>query len=302
MNRQQETGSSRDGVSPPARIHVRTAFVSDTHLGSRYCQAERFLAFLNLHDMDELYLVGDIIDGWRLRRAWRWPKVYHQIMHRLLELHRNGTKLYYTPGNHDDFLRNYIQDFGFVEIADEFVHLAEDGRRFMVMHGDKFDAVEQQCKWLSVVGASLYEFLLWTNFSVNRMRKLVGLPEWHYCGNVKIKFKGVVNFISDFEEKIADHARARDCDAVICGHIHKPTVQRIEEITYCNTGDWVEHCTAILEHTDGSWELARDFSLNETPDETPDEKRNDDTKVDDVPVKRPSPPKPKRKKKDWVTA
>lgn len=247
----------------PSRNFVRTAFVSDTHLGSRYCQAERFLSFLNSHDMAELYLVGDIIDGWRLRRSWRWPAVYHQIMARLLELHRGGTKLYYTPGNHDEFLRNYLHDFGVIEIADEFVHVAEDGRRFLIMHGDRFDQVEQQCKWLSVVGASLYEFLLWTNFTANRLRRLCGLADWHYCGRVKIKFKTAVNFISDFETMIAQHARSRDCEAVICGHIHKPAVQRIDEITYCNTGDWVEHCTAILEHTDGSWELARDFSIDQ---------------------------------------
>ena len=246
----------------PQRTSVRTAFISDTHLGSRYCQADRFLAFLNQHEMDELYLVGDIIDGWRLRRSWRWPEVYHQIMQRLLELHRNGTKLYYTPGNHDEFLRNYMQDFGIVEIADEFVHVAEDGRRFLVMHGDKFDEVEQQCKWLSVVGASLYEGLLWSDFTFNRLRSMIGLAPWHYCGRVIMKFKGAVNFISDFESKIADHTRARDCEAVICGHIHKPAVERIDEITYCNTGDWVEHCTAILEHADGSWELARDFSID----------------------------------------
>lgn len=245
-----------------ARTKVRSAFVSDTHLGSRYCQAERFLEFLLQHDMDDLYLVGDIIDGWRLSRSWRWPPVYHQIMQRLLELYRTGTRIYYTPGNHDEFLRNYLEDFGILEISDEFVHLAEDGRRFLVMHGDRFDEVEQQCKWLSVVGAGLYEFLLWTNLTVNRGRRVFGLEDWHYCGRVKMKFKTAVNFISDFESKIANHARARNCEAVICGHIHKPTVQRIDEILYCNTGDWVEHCTAILEHTDGSWELARNFSIS----------------------------------------
>ena len=254
---------------PSNRIRVRTVFVSDTHLGSRYCQADRFLDFLQSHDMDDLYLVGDIIDGWRLSRKWRWPQVYHQIMHRLLELYRSGTRIYYTPGNHDEFLRHYLEDFQIVEISDEFVHLAEDGRRFLIMHGDRFDEVEQQCKWLSVIGAGLYEFLLWTNLSLNRCRRLIGFEDWHYCGQVKMKFKTAVNFISDFESKIAAHARARNCEAVICGHIHKPTVQRIEEITYCNTGDWVEHCTAIIEHVDGSWELARDFALGQAVNATP---------------------------------
>lgn len=241
------------GNTTPSR--VRTAFVSDVHLGSRYCQADRFLAFLEQHEIEELYLVGDFIDGWRLRTTWRWPQVYHQIFHRLLAMHAEGTRLYYTPGNHDEFLRNYLRNFGFIDINDEFVHKAQDGRRFMVMHGDKFDEVEQTCQWLSVIGASLYESLLWSNYSINRVRRLLNLEEWHYSGAVKMKFKGAVNFISDFESKIARHARTRNCDAVICGHIHAPTVQMIDEITYCNTGDWVEHCTAIIEHTDGSWEL-----------------------------------------------
>lgn len=235
--------------------HVRTAFVSDVHIGSHYCQAERFLSFLNEHDIERLYIVGDFIDGWRLRRKWHWPKVYHRIFHRLLEMHAAGTELYYTPGNHDEFLRNYIQDFGIVHVADEFVHQADDGRQFLVMHGDRFDDIEQTCQWLSIVGASMYEFLMWTNYATNCVRLLLGFSEWHFAGAVKMKFKGAVNFISDFESRIAQYARGRNCDAVICGHIHAPTVQKIDEITYCNTGDWVEHCTAIVEHTDGSWEL-----------------------------------------------
>ena len=256
-------------VTPPAkdsnRTRVRTAFVSDVHLGSRYCQADRFLAFLEQHEIDELYLVGDFIDGWRLRCTWRWPEVYHRIFHRLLEMHAEGTKLFYTPGNHDDFLRHYLRNFGFINIQDEFVHAAQDGRRFMVMHGDRFDEVEQTCQWLSITGAKLYEFLLWTNYRINSFRRLLGMNEWHYCGAVKMSFKGAVNFISDFEAKIARHARNRGCDAVICGHIHAPVIQDLEEITYCNTGDWVEHCTALLEHEDGSWELSWHFGEHVKP-------------------------------------
>lgn len=241
------------------RKRVRTAFVSDIHVGSRYCQAERFLSFLYEHDIDRLYIVGDFIDGWRLRRKWHWPKVYHRIFHRLLQMQAAGTELYYTPGNHDEFLRNYLHDFGIVNVADEFVHKAEDGRQFLVMHGDRFDDVEQSFQWLSVFGASMYEFLMWTNYATNCVRHALGFSEWHYAGAVKMKFKGAVNFISDFESRIAQYARGRDCDAVICGHIHAPTVQKIGDVTYCNTGDWVEHCTAIVEHTDGSWELTRHF-------------------------------------------
>ena len=243
-------------TTSPSATHVKAAFVSDIHLGSRYCQADRFLSFLNAHKIDQLYLVGDFIDGWRLRSTWRWPEVYHRILHRLLEMQADGTQLFYTPGNHDEFLRHYMKDYGFVRIEDEFVHEAIDGRRFLIMHGDKFDEVEQQCQWLSVVGARLYEFLLWTNYSINSVRRMFKMDEWHYSGAVKMKFKGAVNFISDFETKIANHARNRGCESVLCGHIHAPTVSEIDDITYCNTGDWVEHCTAIVEHVDGSWELA----------------------------------------------
>lgn len=253
---------------PQERKHVRSAFVSDLHLGSRYCQADRFLQFLQQHKIDRLYLVGDIIDGWRLRSSWRWPAVYHAIFHRLLRMSAEGTELYYTPGNHDEFMRNYLHDFGFVQVADEIVHQARDGRRFLVMHGDKFDEVEKTCQWLSVVGASLYEFLIWTNFAANRVRRLLGLADCYYSGRVKMNFKGAVNFISDFENKIAKHAMDRDCDAVICGHIHAPTVQSLNGIVYHNTGDWVEHCTAIVENVDGTWELTNYLGLQPTKDPT----------------------------------
>ena len=247
------------------RQHVHAAFVSDIHLGSKYSQADRFLKFLEQHEMDELYIVGDFLDGWRLRCKWRWPEVYDRIIQRLLEMHDEGTKLFYTPGNHDDFLRKYLRNFGFVSIQDEFVHEAIDGRRFLVMHGDRFDEIEQKCQWLSIVGAKLYDFLLWTNYRVNSVRKLLGMNEWHYCGAVKMKFKGAVRFISDFEATIARHARSQGCDAVICGHIHAPVMQELEDITYCNSGDWVEHCTALLEHTDGTWELTWHFGDQITP-------------------------------------
>ena len=265
--------------------HVKTAFVSDVHLGSRYCQADRFLKFLEQHKIDELYLVGDFIDGWRLRCTWRWPEVYHRILHRLLEMQSKGTKIYYTPGNHDEFLRHYLKDYGFVCIEDEFIHESMDGRRFLIMHGDKFDEVEQQCQWLSVVGAKLYEFLLWTNYTINGVRRLFGLDEWHYSGKVKMKFKGAVNFISDFENNIAKHARNRGCDAVLCGHIHAPTVTMIDDITYCNTGDWVEHCTAIVEHLDGSWELTAYF--DDLPQELWANRTEDQVRIDEGPELEP---------------
>jgi UDP-2,3-diacylglucosamine pyrophosphatase LpxH len=239
------------------RRDIRAAFVSDVHLGSRYCHAERFLSFLEQHQVEQLYLVGDIIDGWCLRRSWRWPGVYHRILNRLLEMTASGTRLYYAPGNHDAFLRHYLKDYGFVDVADEFVHTSLDRRRFLVTHGDQFDAVEGAWCRLSRIGSSAYEFLMWTNHIVNRLRRMVRLDDCRYSHRLKLRVKSAVRFISDFETSVAQHARKQACQAVICGHIHAPTIQMHGEIEYCNTGDWVENCTALLENSDGTWEIVQ---------------------------------------------
>jgi len=235
-----------------------TVFVSDVHLGSKYCHAEEFLSFLENYRIGELYLVGDIIDGWRLRRKWRWPAVYHRIFHRLLQMSAEGTRLYYTPGNHDEFLRNYLQDFGFVDVADEFYYESRSGNRFLITHGDKFDEVEASIPWLSMIGSSAYESLMWLNHMVNDVRGMMKLPNCRFSSRVKQSVKRAVKFISDFEVSLADYALTKNCDGVICGHIHAPVMRQVGKVAYYNTGDWVEHCTALIEHHDGTWEV-RDY-------------------------------------------
>lgn len=232
-----------------------TVFVSDVHLGCRYCHAGKFLEFLESHRIGHLYLVGDFIDGWRLYRKWRWPVVYHQICHRLLQMANEGTQLYYAPGNHDEFLRNYLRDFGFIDVANEFYYDAINGQRFLILHGDQFDKVEQSTPWLSTLGASAYETLMWLNHSMNVLRRVVSLRECHFSSRLKHSVKRAVKFISDFEDTVSEYAHGKGCDGVICGHIHTPGIRQNGNVIYCNTGDWVEHCTALVEYQDGTWKV-----------------------------------------------
>ena len=237
------------------RRRFRTLFVSDVHLGCRYAQAERFLAFLEEVQPERLYIVGDFIDGWRLSRRWHWQDVYIRIFQRLVQLASTGTQVCYAPGNHDEFLRDYLHDFGLINVADQFLHTTADGRQFVVLHGDQFDDVERKAKWLSVIGAFAYDQLVRANGVVNRVRRWFDLEDCRFSTNVKVWAKQAVQFISDFEERLVCHAKELECDGVICGHIHVPRIDHFSNITYCNTGDWVEHCTALVEHESGELEL-----------------------------------------------
>ncbi|MCG8583687.1 MAG: UDP-2,3-diacylglucosamine diphosphatase [Pirellulales bacterium] len=232
----------------------RSIFVSDIHLGCKHAQAEAFLGFLQSHDADHLYLVGDIIDGWKLRKTWRWSDVYHAIFRRLLDMAERGTQVYFTPGNHDAFFRDYLHHFGFVNIADQFIHTAADESRYLVTHGDRFDKVEQEMQWLSKIATHGYDLLLSTNYWLNRLRGK-GQNYYAFCGAVKRKIKFLVQHVSQFETLLAKHADEQACDGVICGHIHSPKIEKLETIAYCNTGDWVENCSALVEHDDGSLEI-----------------------------------------------
>jgi UDP-2,3-diacylglucosamine pyrophosphatase LpxH len=235
---------------------VQTLFVSDVHLGCRHSQAEPFLELLERFDPRELYLVGDFIDGWKLKSKWHWLPVYDQILRRLMALKRSGANIYYTPGNHDSFLRGFLANFGVVEVADRFVHEAADGRRFLVTHGDQFDSIEQNCQWLSVVASYGYDLLLSTNWFVNRLRGKK-LDPYAFCGVVKRRVKMLVRHVSEFEAKLVKNAEEEDCDGIICGHIHAPRIVDINGLSYCNTGDWVENCSALVEYEDGGFELIR---------------------------------------------
>lgn len=237
------------------RRRVRSVFLSDTHLGCHYSQAEALLAFLERHEPEYLYLVGDIVDGWRLRKSWHWTPVYNKILKRLFELGNHGTIVRYTPGNHDNFLRHFLADFGFVHVADQFLHTTTDGDRYLVLHGDQFDNVEIRAQWLSVVGSVAYDSLMWLSNRVDRARRLVGLEPCYLSSSVKRRVKQAVKFVSSFEERLAAAAREHDCQGVICGHVHTPTATRWHGVNYFNTGDWVENRSALMEYTDGSLEV-----------------------------------------------
>lgn len=247
----------------------RTLFVSDLHLGTRGCQADLFLDFLKHHSADRIFLVGDIIDGWRLRSAWYWPEAHNTIVQKLLREARKGTQITYIPGNHDEFARAYNGlVFGGVEIAQDAVHVTADGRRFRVTHGDEFDIVVRHARWLAFLGDWAYVTALFTNTHFNRVRRRLGLPYWSFSAWAKLKVKNAVNFIGTFETALTEHAARNGFDGVICGHIHHPGIRDIKGVTYANIGDFVESCTSIVEHFDGRLEVVCWQSVN--PHVSPD--------------------------------
>jgi UDP-2,3-diacylglucosamine pyrophosphatase LpxH len=247
--------------------HYRTIFISDVHLGTRGCKADFLLDFLKHNDSDELYLIGDIIDCWRLRRSWFWAQSHNDVVQKLLRKARKGTRVTFVPGNHDEPLRDYDGlAFGDVLIANEAVHTTADGRRLLVVHGDGFDGVMKYAPWLAKAGDHAYAWCLHLNHWYNRARVALGYPYWSLSAYLKTRVKDAVKFISDFEEAMAAEARRRGLDGVVCGHIHKAEIRDIDGILYCNDGDWVESCTALVEHRDGrleiiEWAAARKFSM-----------------------------------------
>jgi UDP-2,3-diacylglucosamine pyrophosphatase LpxH len=253
--RRKPNGRNAPGAVPTA-TSVRALFISDVHLGSKHSQADEVLALLERYEPQHLYLVGDFIDGWKLKTRWRWLPVYDRILQRLLALKQSGTHLYYTPGNHDAFLRGFLQNFGVVDVNDQFVHTAADGKRFLVMHGDQFDEVEQNCQWLSLVATHAYDLLLSLNWWVNTLRGKRH-DRYAFCGSIKRRVKMLVKHVSDFESKLIATAREAQCQGIICGHVHSPRIVELEDVAYCNTGDWVESCTALVELDDGTLELSR---------------------------------------------
>jgi UDP-2,3-diacylglucosamine pyrophosphatase LpxH len=234
----------------------RTLFLSDTHLGTRGCQAGMLLEFLAAHDADTIYLVGDIVDGWQLRRGWHWPQAHNDVVQALLAKAQGGTRIIFIPGNHDEWLRSYFgTHFGGIEVMAKAVHLTADGRRFLVTHGDQFDAVVVNAKWLAHLGDRAYTFALWLNRWLNRARRLWGGPYCSLANWAKQQVKQAVSFISDYEKVLVGEARLGGFDGIICGHIHCANLRRIGSIDYVNTGDWVESCTAVVESAEGVLQL-----------------------------------------------
>ena len=236
--------------------HLRTLFISDVHLGSRGAQAERLLDFLRWHDADTIYLVGDIIDGWKMKNGWYWPQSHNDVVQKLLRKARKGSRIIYVPGNHDEFLRGYYgTHFGGIEVAETAVHTGVDGRRYLVIHGDHFDLVVTQARWLALLGDKAYDAAIVLNRWFNAIRRMLRLPYWSLSQWAKHKVKNAVNFIGAFETTLAAEAQRHDADGVICGHIHHAAIHDKFGVRYINCGDWVESCTAIAEHEDGKIEI-----------------------------------------------
>lgn len=254
----------------------RAIFLSDIHLGTRGCKAEFLLDFLRDTESDTLYLVGDIIDGWRLRRTWHWPQAHNDVVQKVLRKARKGTAVLFIPGNHDEFARGYVNhDFGEVKLVKEAVHVTADGKRLLVIHGDEFDGVVLYAKWVALLGDGAYTLALILNHWFNVVRRRLGLPYWSLSKYLKHKVKNAVSFIAKFETTMIEEARRRGFDGVVCGHIHHAEIRTIDGITYCNDGDWVESCTALVEHLDGrleiiNWTNERAFSALDAYEPAPE--------------------------------
>jgi UDP-2,3-diacylglucosamine pyrophosphatase LpxH len=234
----------------------RAIWLSDIHLGTRGCKADFLLDFLRWNDSEFLYLVGDIVDGWRLRRSWYWTQSHNDVIQKLLRKARKGTKVTYIPGNHDEWLRDYTEiELGGVKVVDEAIHETADGRRLLIIHGDAYDGVVKYARWLALLGDWAYNLMIWLNTHFNRLRRRLGYPYWSLSAYLKGKVKNAVVYVGNFAEAVADEARRRGVDGVVCGHIHKAEIRELGGILYCNDGDWVESCTALVEHWDGRLEI-----------------------------------------------
>ena len=244
-----------------AATRYRTAWVSDLHLGTHGCNAEAVLRFLREVESDTLYLVGDIIDIWSLRRSRYWPQTHNDVLQKILRKGRKGTRLVYIPGNHDEFVRGFLGEYGNLQIARRAIHQTADGRRLLIIHGDELDTVIQNVKWLAFVGDVGYQFLLNLNRPVNFLRRRLGLGYWSLSAYVKHRVKNAVSFIGQFEDAIVRYARDFQVNGVLCGHIHSAAIRESGEVAYYNSGDFVESCTALVEHFDGKMELLTGFGL-----------------------------------------
>ena len=264
MDRSDETATppkmpkrkQRLGPSGTPRRRYRAIFISDIHLGTRGCNAEALLDFLDHVDSDYLYLVGDIIDGWRMKKRFYWPERHSAIIRRVMKRAKHGTKVTYIPGNHDEDFRGFTGlNFGGVKIKRQAIHETADGRRLLVLHGDEFDAVVMAHRWLAFLGDAAYDALIQLNTIVNGVRRMFHLPYWSLAKHLKRKVKNAVEVISHFEEAVAHRAQQLGVQGVVCGHIHTAEIRQIGEVTYYNDGDWMESSTSLVEHLDGTMEI-----------------------------------------------
>jgi UDP-2,3-diacylglucosamine pyrophosphatase LpxH len=240
----------------------RTGWISDVHLGTRGSKADALLRFLRAYEFDTLYVVGDLIDVWALRRGIYWPQAHNDVIQKLLRAGRKGTRVIYIPGNHDEFIAGFHGNYGAVEVMPSAIHETADGRRLLVIHGHELDAVVQNVRWLAFIGDVGYTILLKLNGPVNYLRRKFGLGFWSLSAAVKRSVKEAVNFIGAFEEGVVRLAKADGADGVVCGHIHTPVIRDIGGVPYYNTGDWVESTSALLENYDGTIELVTHFEAD----------------------------------------
>ena len=240
-------------------MHYKSIFISDVHLGTKDCKAELLNNFLKHNTCETLYLVGDIIDAWKIQKnKWRWKQSHTNVVRRVLGYAKRGTKVVYVTGNHDEFLRPMIPyglTFGQVEICNQIEHIGIDGKHYLVTHGDLFDGITRIAKWLSFLGDSAYDFVLNLNSKFNWWRHKFGLSYWSLSRYLKYKVKRAVDFMFQFERNLVTHCKKKGYDGVICGHIHHAEIKEIDGVMYMNDGDWVESCTALVEHVDGKWEI-----------------------------------------------
>ncbi|MCX8050135.1 MAG: UDP-2,3-diacylglucosamine diphosphatase [Methylohalobius sp.] len=239
------------------RLCYRTVCLSDIHLGTKSCKAEYLVDFLRHLSCTTLYLVGDVIDLWRLKRSgWYWPAMHNEVVRQLLTLAQSGTRVVYIPGNHDELLRDYAgTQFNGIEVLPRCFHLCADGRQVLILHGDEFDAVVCANPWLSALGSLSYDALLGLNHLINSGRRRLGLPYWSLASYLKSKLKNVGDYIAAFEQAILHSAHRHKVDGIICGHIHHPALRQESGVLYGNCGDWVEHCTALVEDHQGQWSM-----------------------------------------------
>ena len=271
-------------AAKPLKQKYRTIWISDTHLGTRGCKAAFLHDFLKHHDCDFLYLVGDIVDLWRTRRNWYWQQSHNNVIQAILKKAKHGTSVIYVPGNHDEGARHYCNiEFGEIHFMLEAVHTTADGRRLLVIHGDEFDGIVKYAKWLAVLGDMAYNLALTLNHWFNVLRDRFGYKYWSLSAYLKDRVKNAVEYISQYENSLSEEARRRGFDGVVCGHIHRAEIRDMDGILYCNDGDWVESCTALVEHYDGRLEIIQwvepDFvSAGLSPKEVRRKKRKKDKK------------------------
>ena len=234
----------------------RTVWISDIHLGTKDCKAKELLEFIKHCRAKKIYLVGDIIDGWALKKRWFWPQEHNDVIQKLLRQARKGTEVIFIPGNHDEFARQFCGlNFGGIQVRHDDVHVTADGKKLWVTHGDLYDNIMQYARWIAFIGDRAYTFALWLNRAFNRIRLKLNYPYWSLSQYLKHKVKAAVSCITAFEDLLIREAKIKQCDGVVCGHIHKAELRSIDHVTYANDGDWVESMTALIENHDGSLQI-----------------------------------------------